>query len=57
MHDDGLFIPLEDYVETYCSSREYTGCCHLAESSTTDQNASMAEKIRILHDTIVGCKH
>jgi len=57
MHNDGLFIPMENYVESYCSSDKHKRCRYLTGSSSTSQNTSISEKITMLHDTIDRLKH
>jgi len=48
--EDGLYIPLETYVECYCNSSEYKGCQHL---NGVESEESVVERIRNLHSAII----
>jgi len=51
--DDGLFIPLEAYVECYCTSSDHKVCQHLHEVEPEESEESVVERIRNLHTTIM----
>lgn len=57
MHSDGLFIPLENYVENFCTTSRHTGCMHLQPSCCPHSEEDVAAKIRFLQEVIVGIKH
>lgn len=56
IQNDGLFIPLDTYIENYCATSSYTCCFHLSDATAVDSEESIAEKIKRLQETIVGIK-
>ena len=51
MHDGGLYIPLDDFVENFCTTECFHDCCHLNDDSSAEKIAARNERIQ---ETIPG---